>query len=93
MKDHGVSPDAVQRQCSPHLEGALAEAVRMFRAHARDYRNPSNPRGLDKGVRKSLAATYNEWALAIERLVQEMNTHPDAPEPHSQDHTNRGSEE
>ena len=67
---------AAQRQALPDLHMALAEAVRMFRATAREYRDPRNNHNLDKNVRKGLAATYDDWALAVERHASTINSTP-----------------
>jgi hypothetical protein len=53
------------RQQSADLQTALRTAITHFRATALSYRNPRS--SLHKGPRKSLAATYDDWARTLER--------------------------
>lgn len=67
------------RQLEPSLLAALDEAVRHFRAEARAYRLPNHAIGhrrhLDRSVRRSIAASMDDYARLIEEHAAALRTH------------------
>lgn len=74
-----------RRQYAPNLLSALDEAVRRFRAEARAYRAPERAFGhkghMDKGVRRAMAASFDDFARLIEDHAAALRakTESDAP--------------
>jgi hypothetical protein len=79
-----MAEEAWPRERHPDLRQALEEAVRHFRGVALSYRSQHHPnkQRLDKSVRRSLAASNENFARVIERHLASLQTpaHPNPKE-------------
>jgi hypothetical protein len=66
------------RQAPANLQIALKQAAMMFRQQSEAYRHNRNS-PMHKNVRKSMAATYADWARLIEEHVSAIT--PPSGEP------------
>ncbi len=73
-----MADEAWPREWNPDLRDALEEAVRRFRAVALEYRSQHHPnrQRLDKSVRRSIAASNENFARVIERHITRLSPIP-----------------